>query len=385
MIKATKTSFVAALAGSALACSMPAFGQDMAGGDGGDDTETATLLAYLGLTAASGENTVGEGAGGIEGHMLAAAMAMKAAKLVVTQSAASGPVVLLNGTETLSLGDAYQARRQLAYLEDETLRFLRQVAQTRCRLPDSPLTPQAFTGEFESLKSFTESAEPKKFTFQPSDGLGLARTSSSFTPVSVTLGAQLFKNAILAFPPQTIVVDQKDPSKNIEGTWIIPSELSQPTGGNGLIDKFNSLRKTLVPYADGECDKVDEAIKKSAKTLLDRVDGLVASKEGAPSLLDRAAQAESILSAGKDLKVLRVDVDRAGGTLVNTSNVFTTLGFPGVTIRGGMVVTYRLTNPTNGQTLSSGIINCRVPKKLLKTITSKAIDLNAVTCEQIGS
>jgi hypothetical protein len=352
MIKATKTSFVAALAGSALAFSAPVFAQDTAGGDGGDDTETASLLAYLGLTAASGQNTVGEGAGGIEGHMLAAAMAMKAAKKIAEDGNLSGPVILLNGAETLSLGETYQAQRQIEILESEKDRFARQLAPAGCPAP--------------AVKFFGLD----EVQVQPSDILGAFRTSSSFTPVSVNFGPQLFKNAMLA-------------QKKAGLTWVIPGDVQQPTGGQGLAARFVRLREFWIPYADGKCD--NEAVKKAAATQLARVDGLAASKEGAPSLLDRAALAESILSAGTDLKVLRVDVDRAGGTLVNSSNVFTTLGFPGVTIRGGMVVTYRLTNPTNGQTLSSGIINCRVPKKLLKTITSKDIALDDMTCKQIVS
>jgi hypothetical protein len=354
MINATKTSFVAALAGSALAFSMPAFGQDTAGGDGGDDTETATLLAYLGLTAASGQNTVGEGAGGIEGHMLAAAMAMEAAEKIVKDDKLKGPVILLNGNETLSLGEFDQATRQIEFLESEKDRFAGQLGPTGCPVP---------AVKFSGLGD----AEAQ---VKPSDLIGAFRTSSNFTPVSVTFGPQLFKNAMLA--------QKKDGL-----TWVIPGDVQQPTGGQELAARFVRLREFWMPYADGKCD--NEAVKKAAATQLARVDGLAASKDGAPSLLDRAALAESILSAGKDLKVLRVDVDRAGGTLVNSSNVFTTLGFPGVTIRGGLVVSYRLTNPTNGQALSSGIINCRVPKKRLQTITSKAIDLDDMTCKQIGS
>lgn len=302
--------------------------------------------------------------------MLAAAMAMKAAKLVTDEPMVSGRVVLLNGSETLSLAEAYQARRQLDLLESDTNRLAMQVAVTRCLSPGTKVAPSAFFESTKSVLAVPLTQEPKKFDFQPSDFLGAFRTSSSFSPVAVTLGSQLFKNAILAQPAGT-------------AKWVIPGDINQPTGGETLIKRFTGVRETLIPFADGKCDKIDEAIKKAAMTLLGRADGLAASKDGAPSLLDRAVQAESMLAGEGDLKVLRVDVDRAGGTLVNSSNIFTTLGLPGVTMRGGMVVSYRLTDPKDGKPKTSGLIICRVPQKLLKTITSKAIKPDDVTCEKV--
>lgn len=377
MMIGTRTNLIlAATALFTVGLAAPANGQDSPAGDGGDDTETKTLLAYLGLTAAAGENTVGEGAGGIEGHMLAAAMASKAAGLILADTAIAGDVVLLSGTETFSLGDSYQANRQLTLLESETRRFVTQVAGTRCILPGSKVAPQAVDPGTKSVTAIPLAQPEKKFDFQVSDALGAFRTSSSFSPVSVTLGPQLFKNVLLAKPKAGV-------------TWVIPGDLNQPTGGEELLKTFTGVRESLIPFADGKCDGTDAAIKKEAATLLARADGLAASKEGAPSLLDRAVVARSMLSSGsgtpdKVLKVLRVDVDRAGGTLVSSSNVFTTLGIPGVTIRGGLVVTYRLTDPVNGQRHSAGTIICRVPQKLLKRITSEAIDPKSVTCDKVA-
>lgn len=372
MVSKIKAVLVTAAAVSTLALSMPAFGQDAAASEGDNDVDTPTLLAYLGLTAADGKNTVGEGAGGIEGHMLASVMAIKAADKVIEHvKGGKEPVVLLAGNEVFSLAEYYQADRQLKLLEDDTKRFMKQVAVTRCLMPGSLVAPFASLDSIKTITSTPLTEKADKFDFQVSDVLGAFRTSSSFSPVSVTLGTQLFKNAIL--------------SRNNAGVvWVNPGDISQPTGGDGFIDKFISLRNDLVPFADGKCDKTDEAIKKAATALLTRVDGLTASKEGAPSLLDKAAVAATILSTHKAIKVLRVDVDKAGGTLVNTSNIFTSLGVPGITMRGGMVVTYRLVDPITGSTDKAGIINCRVPKRLLKSITSKDIGLDAVTCSPPG-
>jgi hypothetical protein len=366
-------AILAAAAISAFALATPAFGQEAAATEGDDDVDTPTLLAYLGLTAADGKNTVGEGAGGIEGHMLASIMAIKAADDVIksVQAGGSKTVVLLAGNETFSLAEYYQADRQLKLLEGDTKRFMQQVAVTRCLTPGSLVAPFASLDSIKTITSTPLTEKADKFDFQVSDVLGAFRTSTSFSPVSVTLGTQLFRNAILSRPDPGVV-------------WVNPGDISQPTGGDGFIDKFISLRNDLVPFADGKCDKTDEAIKKAATALLTRVDGLTASKEGAPSLLDKAAVAATILSTHKAIKVLRVDVDKAGGTLVSTSNIFTTLGVPGITMRGGMVVTYRLTDPITGSTDKAGIIICRVPQRLLKSITSEDIGLDAVTCSPPG-
>lgn len=356
-----------------LSANAPAAAQD---DDDSASDEIPTLLGYAGLSALDGKNTVGEKAGSIEGHMLASVMALKAAEQVLANLSTvevgeDKRAILLVGNETVSLAEFYQARRQLDLLEGDTARFLAEVARSRCVVSGNKMAPLSNNQIFSMIESTAATEKDPKFDFHLSDALGAFRTSTEFSAVDVSLGAQLFKNAILS-------------RKNSKFEWVVPSEISQPTGGDQFFDDFVEIRNTLAPYAAGKCDMISEDIGKSAKALLGRADGLAASKDGAPSVLDKAAVAASVMNGTRPLHLLRVDVDKAGGTLVNSSNVFTTLGVPGMTMRGGMIVSYRLLDPTNGRTKNAGIVICRVPKQLLMRITNKPIDQDKVVCETLA-
>jgi hypothetical protein len=68
-------------------------------------------------------------------------------------------------------------------------------------------------------------------------------------------------------------------------------------------------------------------------------------------------------------RVLRVYVDRAGGSLVNRTNLLTTLGMADpVRVSGGMFASYTLTAPASGRVLSADVITCRTTSTRLSSV-----------------
>ena len=73
--------------------------------------------------------------------------------------------------------------------------------------------------------------------------------------------------------------------------------------------------------------------------------------------LARAIHAETLLRGNP--WVLRVSVEKGGGSILKRSNVWTALGAPAIGISGGLVVSYTLTEPTTGAFLAGGALVCR--------------------------
>lgn len=335
--------------------------------DGGDDdTETLGLLAYLGLSAAEGNTTVNEGAGKIEGQMLGAAMAWEAAKTIVTAKNVKNQshVYLLPGSSKLNVGAYFQVKERLSNLSDEYEQFKVSSRQSGC-----------VPGGARSAGKKDGKDDPKPFTFKASDALGLLKTDTALSPIEVTVSENLMTNALLAHAPKT-------------SNWKLTEEIAFPDNNSALQSKAEKLKVSLRIYMRGDCgngSKIKPEDKKkivaAATTLFGQVADLSKSKDGQYSPLMQARLASSIVASDiGEIRTLRYEVSSVGGTLVNSSNIWTTIGIPGVTIRGGLVATYRLSNPRDGTSNAQGVVICRAPMKSLKSITAKGFGAKNIEC-----
>jgi hypothetical protein len=59
-----------------------------------------------------------------------------------------------------------------------------------------------------------------------------------------------------------------------------------------------------------------------------------------------------------DYPILRVHVDKAGGSLVNTKNIATTFGVDPLKVSGAVVASYIMTDPKTGFVTTAGILSC---------------------------
>lgn len=333
----------------AIALAQPVFAQDDADsdGDGGSDTATVALLSYLGLSAAEGKTTVGEKGGELEGYIQAASMLDLAGGAIRTKvrkkfpDGAGGFVAVLADDETFKLTDYYIATNRLKLLTQQT-DFL----ETVCPTPDKSDERVGVAAE-----DGADGGGPKlKPGFE--DLFGVLKTDTTITPVAISPGAQLLVDAISA--------ESLGPKKP---AWLLASEQTIPTAKSGLLDDFQDVLIKTKPYVRKDCE-AGTALFAAASAMA------APGEKGAPSLLEKALLLEG--TAKKSLAgVLRVRVEKAGGTLVTKQNIFTTLGFNGVTMSGGLIVTYRLVNPRTGGVTTSGTLICTTKALGLKEINSK--------------
>jgi hypothetical protein len=69
-------------------------------------------------------------------------------------------------------------------------------------------------------------------------------------------------------------------------------------------------------------------------------------------------------------KVLRVRVNQAGGSFINSKNLATTFGLDPVKVSGGLIASYQLTDPFSGVVEGGGVVICRTTLTSLRKIQS---------------
>ncbi len=155
-----------------------------------------------------------------------------------------------------------------------------------------------------------------------------------------------------------------------DGNWVIIDELAAPAKGtvNDAIDilwgsllaertDLSGCRATLAAKsADAEqarIAKIDAIVAK-----IDALEtSLNAQREGKASLLVEAMQLDSIQL--KKPFVLKVAIEKAGGSLLKRTNVWTALGAPAIGLTGGLVARYTLSDPETGMVKAAGVLVCR--------------------------
>jgi hypothetical protein len=162
---------------------------------------------------------------------------------------------------------------------------------------------------------------------------------------------------------------------------ILPSSAIASGGSSRLIVAFKKLVDT-ADEAQVEYDKLsgnpkatDPEKEKAAKlkVLLARYDAFYArvttAKDGIVPLA-YAARLQDLMDG--DPYVLRVNTEKAGGTLVKRTNVLTAFGAPSAFITAGLVSSYQLTDPVTGELIAAGIVTCRTTLTSLKRVQDES-------------
>ncbi len=127
-------------------------------------------------------------------------------------------------------------------------------------------------------------------------------------------------------------------------------------------------RARLPAAAIGTVDVADDG---SNSPLLARLGNLVFSRvttadaQGAVPIA-RAARLELLMTQVGG--VLRVHVEKSGGSLTNTKNIATFFGADPIRVSGGLVASYILTRPADGAVIDAGIDQCRTTMARLRSV-----------------
>jgi hypothetical protein len=185
---------------------------------------------------------------------------------------------------------------------------------------------------------------------------GLLKSETQLDAIEQTVDATLLAAAVAARLPNAIV-----PSAAIAGD-----------GGGALIGQFNRL-VSIAEQARAKYDALPQAEKEKAtrlKNALDQYDKFydrvtTANDKGVVPIV-LAARLHKLIE--NDPYVLRVNTEKAGGTLLKRTNVVTALGGESVFVSGGLVSSYQLTDPRTGKMIGAGVVTCRTTLTSLKRV-----------------
>jgi hypothetical protein len=310
-----------------------------------EQAAVAARFAPLQNLAGTGAVERGDGAGQMEAAYLAAMATRRAAALIddsVENRAPGSQVTLLVADEAFSLDALAAFRVEARGIEDAFETVLGQQCPDSSP-PQQPTGPRpAFAiGAVIPLVSAVAGLLRTDVTIQ-----GVGDQSSNRLLALAIAGERpgYYVRPALIFSPETSATLQ---SNEVNTTLRLLQNCRQAAGAAvaGL------ARATAGP---------NKAKKDALEAVIARFDAYLAAittaDDGGAVRLATILRQSLIAQANRP--ILQVYLERGGGSLVTRKNIWTAFGAPAVTASGGVVVSYSLTRPGDGQTLASGFFAC---------------------------
>ncbi|UAL08697.1 hypothetical protein [Caulobacter segnis] len=314
--------------------------------------------AALGLPAVTGQTTLtGDKAGATEAWMLSSSALNEAAGAIAQAVRGDGPFLLLAKDQVVNLALADSLKDHIDTLSTAAI----STWKAYCDKTGGPADLHTF-GLEAGEKAMGLGAAPAAIGAV----LGAFKVDTEIQGVAVAAEDAAFVNAVATkLKTDTVIV----PSE----IAALPSTGKAPPSPEALMGGWNRLAASQRALSDcrtrlagkPESDPLTAQIAEIDRQLM-RIDtfasDVTASSTDAPSLLARARLAEAIPS---NVKVLRVRVEHAGGSLIKRTTVLTAFGYPAIALTSGLVVSYRLTDPRTGKVLKSDLLVCRTARTRL--------------------
>jgi hypothetical protein len=304
----------------------------------------ADRITALGLPSFEGKTTLsGDKAGAMEAEMLSAtALRYAATMIAASPDVKDKKVILLTQSDTTDYSRHVVAKTQLEFLS----------RQLEALKPDSRGLPLA--GIVAMIQA----------------GAGLLRSESTLTGVAAT---SLDDETILWLTAGKLKAVAKEaiiPSANIsgafgkEGTDFITTFDTLVGEIDEAKKRLRGLEADLAKARQAKDQDQIDALQKNVdahKVTIERADAFVTSMTtaGADKLVPLVVAARHIDLMADNPLVLRLNVNKAGGSLVNTKNLTTTFGVDPLKVSGAVLVSYLLSDPGTGQTKAAGMVVCQ--------------------------
>jgi hypothetical protein len=321
------------------------------------ETTEVGLLTLVGLEAAGGKTTLGEKSGEMESFSIASSL-LRDAGSKLRSSLKTGTYIVLTDDQTVNLALPKIVSGQV---ENMQMRLTNAIA----------LTPECKSKKPKTNKNVKINTLDDSFGGIASAVLGAIKTDTSITGIVIDPNTQALINAVTS----STGVGKK---AEFSASWIIPSERIMPSSGL-LAEKWARVVNDANIRSTTSCGKA-EPLKSVISSIAALDTSLMAPVEkGAPSPLEQAVLWDGF--ALDTAQVLRLRIEKAGGSVVNKSNIWTTLGFNGLSMSGALVVSYRVTDPGTGAVTGSDVLTCRRPAASFQAINSAGVETpNADRC-----
>ena len=310
--------------------------------------QTATDPQF-GTPKFDGKQTINPGAVAIESTMLAStavdAAATKIAQHVVdvgVMDVRAKNVLVIGGAENLDFSQVLMIQTEMAAIHE----------QLELAIPAPP------SGSFQS------NAVPLTAAAIIPALAGMMRSDTEYSAQAVTLDPRILPSAVAA--------------KLGERAKLFSAAIGA-NGESALLSDFKALG-TLAARAQRIHDQLAKVLTKNSPdqdqlvvarllAALTRYNAFAArvttSDKGVVPLAAAARLAQLI---DKKPLILRVNTESVGGSTVKRTNLLTYFGFDGLSISGGLVASYQLTDPDSGRVTATGVVTCRTALTKLKSV-----------------
>ncbi|HEV7288927.1 hypothetical protein [Sphingomonas sp.] len=375
-------SFGATFTGIYLACAVPAMAAD--------DTEKTGIAAGIGVAAASGKTSLGDGAGAIEASLLNSDAVLKAGSAIreiahALRTESTRPILIVSKGDTVDFSMGLwvlQRMDELAARGDRTL------SGAKC------VKEKVLIEETERkagiLKSTEGDGTTKKFGFALSDITAALASDISVGAIKLTAEDRVLISAIqMGRGPDPVWRDVATIEKNkLQG---IADPDFRTLGERQMINPASNPAFTKLARLQAWTDQWRHCGSDEFKATVETIDKFVASvlsaEKGTPAILAAAEAANAvptdmgITNFGAMPYILRVSIDDIGGTSVTRSNVWFSLGMPGAAvITSGLKVSFQLSDPSQGSNIATGMVRCAT-----RPISYREVQAMLVTVESKGS
>lgn len=297
-------------------------------------------IEALNLPSFEGSTTLGEGVGAMEATMLSSHAVQEAAVTIggwVEQS--DRPVIVLAGDEALDFSRSSAIDTEISAIDrqfDQVLEAERAARRGNDR--------------------FFAAVSPTAIISAVTAAAGLLRSNTDVTAVDLpALSNRVLATAVAAELDNAIVPSGAIGPIDVEQGLL--ARLVELSNKRALVqDALDAIRPSNPPT---ESQKARMAPLRAALTRFDSFAARVTTADANGNVPIVQADRLSGIWARRP-RVLRVYVDKAGGSLITRTNLLTTLGISHpVRVSGGMVASFMLTDPATGDVLTAGTITCR--------------------------
>ncbi|HEY0028008.1 MAG TPA: hypothetical protein VGC35_09080 [Allosphingosinicella sp.] len=325
------------------------------------DRASADRISALGLPSFEGKTTMGDGAGAMEATMLAS-HAVRAAAAMIARGVPkeSKSIVVLAGDEALDFSSIGALGAEMSAIRHMLLRILK---------PSS-------TGGFAGAAAVISAATAAAGLFRSDTEVAALDTSALSNRVLASMvAAQLGTRAII---PSAAMGSVDAPTRTEAGSTR-PARVAWDD--MTLMERLNELvdirRQVFDEMAEHKPKDPEKPTKEEQATLapftgaLARFDTFfarvtTADDKGALAIV-KTVRLEQIWRLKPH--ILRVYVDKVGGSRVTRKNIGTTLTLATpVKISGGLVASYSLTDPSTGQQIAFDLLSCRTTFTTLQAV-----------------
>ena len=334
----------------------PAHAED-GGGEESSKTKTLeekvdALITRMDSIKERGQDSVGENGGEIEAAILSAAALDKAAQMMCPR--------LGNGSY-LVLGDTAVAEAELAAMFLGQKAVLEEMLATAAPGRGGPAVDAgkgrgalAAVGAFANLFSTIVSSED---TYS-----GISGTLNDTEVLTDMLGSRCSK----------VIFEIKDD--------IVPDSAAF----KGAMSELNKATASYDAIRAIKADKRTAAQKAAMEAYEAFLTALTTPVEGKLPIV-ALARSRSWVETMSTSKVLHLSIEKSGGTLLKRKNLWTGLGAPSLGITSGIVVRYRVSEPSTGRREGGGVLYCTTKQSSFRDVHEMRSKLAKVAhCEMAG-